>query len=240
MAAAAPLARFAGTCLQGSLAAAIALAALLFPGGSLDAADRVVTVEYVEYVEYEAGDGAWPAPSAAADEGALADYGPFHVVSATEAELVGDTDSYSPDDFREMLAAWPGLRTLRLVECGGTLDDVANLELARMIRRAGLATHIPAYGSVRSGGVELFLAGVSRSAEPGAEFLVHSWRDEWGREAWQVPAGDPAHADYLGYYREIGLSPERARAFYALTNSVPHSSTRRVTLGELADFQLLN
>lgn len=198
-------------------------------------AERVVTVtvvETVEYVEYgEAGRDAAPA---------LARYGPFAVIAPDTAELVGDTDSYSPGAFAAMLRDWPGLRTLRLVECGGTVDDVANLDLARAIRRAGLATHVPASGSVRSGGVELFLAGVRRTAEPGAEFVVHSWRDEWGREARDVPAGDPIHRSYLSYYREIGLAPERARAFYALTNSVPNDDARRLTRAELAAFGLID
>ena len=64
--------------------------------------------------------------------------------------------------------------------------------------------------------------------------------DELGREANEVPLSDPAHQEYLRYYREMGMSPDRARAFYALTNSVPHDQTRQITLGELASFNLLN
>ncbi len=185
-------------------------------------------------VVYDSGPGiAQPSP-------ALASYGPFNVVSPTVVEMVGDTDSYSPRDFRRLLAAYPGIREIHFVECGGTFDDYANLQLARMIRRAGIATHVPAGGSTRSGGVELFLAGARRTADPGAEFIVHSWLDNYGREASDLPMSDPAHQAYLSYYREIGMAAADARDFYALTNSVPHDSQRRLTLGELASFGLLN
>jgi len=50
-----------------------------------------------------------------------------------------------------MLNAYPGIRTIEFVECPGTLDDVANLQLGRMIRARGLDTDVPDGGSVRSG-----------------------------------------------------------------------------------------
>ena len=71
---------------------------------------------------------------------ALARFGPFEVVAPDRVALVGDVDSDTPGEFRRMLATWPGLRRLDIVECGGTVDDSANLALARMIRRAGRAT----------------------------------------------------------------------------------------------------
>jgi hypothetical protein len=109
-----------------------------------------------------------------------------------------------------------------------------------MIRRAGISTHVPAGGSVRSGAVELFLAGVSRTADPDAEFIVHSWMDESGREANDYPANDPVHAEYLDYYREMGVSAPTAKAFYALTNSVPFSGQLRLSRSDMARFQLVH
>ena len=75
-----------------------------------------------------------------------------------------------------------------------------------MIHRAGIATDVPPGGSVRSGAVELFLAGAQRRAAPSAEFAVHSWRDADGLEARDFPASDPVNRAYLDYYREMGLS----------------------------------
>ena len=153
-------------------------------------------------------------------------YGPFRVVDGRRVALVGETDSDSPRWFAALLRDHPGLSRLEMVECPGTLDDRANMRLGRMIRAAGLATHVPAHGSVRSGAVELFLAGVARSIEDGAEFAVHSWRDSAGREASDFAADAPENRAYLDYYRDMGMSAGQARAFYDFTNSVPHHRAR--------------
>lgn len=176
------------------------------------------------------------AGSTAPEVRAVASFGPFRVIDARRAALVAQTDAASPGSFRAMLAAWPQIRTIELVECPGTVDDIANLELGRMIRARGLDTHVPANGSVRSGGVELYFAGVHRRAEAGAEFAVHSWRDDTGKEWRDVPANDPVNRTYIAYYREMGLTPERAVAFYKLTNSVPNDSALWLNAGDIAKF----
>lgn len=149
-------------------------------------------------------------------------FGPFRVVADDRAELNGSVDSRTPAQFGALLRAHPHIRQVDIVDCPGTDDDEANLALARMIRKAGLATYVPSGGSVRSGGVELFLAGVRRRAEPAAEFAVHSWLDEDGMEPDDFSEDDPVNRAYIAYYREMGMTEEKARAFYALTNSVPH------------------
>ena len=84
-----------------------------------------------------------------------------------------------------------------MVECPGTRDDRANLAVGRMICAAGLVTHVPAIGSVRSGAVELFLAGAERDIAQGAEFAVHSWMDAYGREADDFAMHAPENRQYL-------------------------------------------
>lgn len=184
-------------------------------------ADGTVWTETVEEYEEEPGSERFVA-APAVDVAAIAAFGPFRVLDPTRAALVAETDSFSPSDFQTMLRLFPNIAVLEMVDCPGTVDDVANLRLGRMIRAAGLATHVPEGGSVRSGAVELFLAGASRSAEPQAEFAVHSWLDTDGREAGDFAADAPVNRTYLAYYREMGLTPENAAAFYALTNSVPN------------------
>lgn len=156
----------------------------------------------------------------------IADYGPFRVIDAGRAALVGVTDARSPAQFAALLRDHPGLRTIEMIECPGTEDDLANLRLGRMIREHGIATHVPAGGSVRSGGVELFLAGARRLADPGAEFAVHSWQDDSGREPGDYAAAAPENSRYLSYYRDMGMSAIEAEAFYAMTNAVPFDSAR--------------
>lgn len=166
-------------------------------------------------------------PSAQAYEAReIARFGPFQVVDASRAALIDVTDEQTPAQFAAMLRAYPQIRTLALVECPGTYEDRANLRLGRMIRAAGLVVHVPAGGSVRSGGVELVLAGLELRIDDGAEFAVHAWEDEDGLQATDYAADAPENAKYLTYYREMGLSPQQASAFYAMTNSVPFEQAR--------------
>lgn len=154
----------------------------------------------------------------------IAQYGPFLVLDSRRVALVGETDRRSPGAFRAMLRDFPGLEQLDMVECPGTRDDIANMKLGRLIRAAGMVTHVPSIGSVRSGAVELFLAGVERDIADGAEFAVHSWIDDYGREAADYAVDAPENRKYIDYYREMGMGAEQARAFYDFTNSVPHRS----------------
>ena len=192
------------------------------------------TVEIFDYELYEPEARAEPASSA------YGQYGPFRVVAFDTVEMTGTVDSDTPALFRKMLGQFPGIRRIEMLDYDGSVDEEANLRLARMIRRAGISTNVPADGSVRSGAVELFLAGATRTAHPDAEFIVHSWMDEDGRQAGDYPASDPVHAEYLDYYAEMGVPLPTAKAFYALTNSVPFSEQLRLTHGDMARFQLLH
>jgi hypothetical protein len=182
-------------------------------------ADASVTVETQVYDL----DDDTPAPSIPTSKHfAAAHFGPFIVVAANRAELNGTIETNTPAQFRAMLRAYPALNQIDMIDCPGTDDDEANLIIARLIRKAGITTNIPDGGSVRSGGVELFLAGARRHAAPTAEFAVHSWRDEDGLEAEDYAANDAANLEYVNFYREIGMDADKAKAFYALTNSVPN------------------
>ncbi|MBC2661940.1 alpha/beta hydrolase [Novosphingobium flavum] len=164
----------------------------------------------------------------------IARFGPFRVLDGQRAALVDATDERSPAAFQAMLARFPGIRTLELIECPGTEEDRANLRLGRMIRARGLETYVPPGGSVRSGGVELYLAGVRRRADPGAEFAVHAWADDAGREPQDFPRNAPQNRAYILYYREMGMTPQQARAFYDMTNSVPNASALWLTAEQMA------
>jgi hypothetical protein len=164
---------------------------------------------------------------------AHAGYGPFQVIDATRAALDGVTDARTPAQFAAMLRDHPGLAVLEMRDCPGTEDDLANLRLGRMIRAAGLQTHVPDGGSVRSGAVELFLAGVTRRIDDGAEFAVHAWIDETGLQAADYSANAPENRRYLAYYREMGMVEGDAAAFYAMTNSVPFTQARWLTAQDM-------
>src|SRR3546814_14748021 len=114
--------------------------------------------------------------------------------------MAGDVTAATPRQFAAMLAAFPGLTRIEMIDCPGSLDEEANLALARAIRRAGLETVVPRGGSVRSGAVELWLAGTRRSAAPDAAFGGPRGRDDYGRQAGEYPADAPGHAEYHGLY----------------------------------------
>lgn len=175
-------------------------------------------------------------PSALSAQKALASFGPFKVVASDRVELNGSIESDTPSQFKAMLRAFPTIRQIDMVDCPGTGDDGANLLLARMVRKAGIATYVPNGGSVRSGGVELFLAGAKRHADPQAEFAVHSWLDEDGMEPDDFSENDPVNQEYVAYYREMGMSDDKARAFYAMTNSVPHDDALYLRARDIAAY----
>jgi hypothetical protein len=191
-----------------------------------------VETEVYEWVEQAA-----PVTTAAHS---ITGFGPFRVIAPDKVELNGSIESDTPAQFKAMLRAFPSIREIVMVDCPGTGDDEANLALARMVRRAGIATFVPNGGSVRSGGVELFLAGAKRSAGPDAEFAVHSWLDEDGMEPDDFAESDPINREYVDYYREMGMSADKAKAFYALTNSVPHDDALYLKPRDIAAYIPLN
>lgn len=163
----------------------------------------------------------------------IARYGPFLVIDGRRAAVVGSTGTTTPSEFDRMMHDFPGLKVLEFLEAPGTSNDIANLALGRRIRAVGLATHVPTGGSVRSGAVELFLAGAQRSIAQGAQFAVHAWLDNYGREPDDFAADDPVNRLYLDYYVEMGMSEARARAFYAMTNSTPHAGAKWLKAAEM-------
>lgn len=175
-------------------------------------------------------------PIALSAHKALASFGPFNVVTPDRVELNGSIESDTPGQFKAMLRAFPAISQIDMVDCPGTGDDEANLLLARMVRKAGIATYVPNGGSVRSGGVELFLAGAKRRADPQAEFAVHSWLDEDGMEPDDFAESDPVNQEYVAYYREMGMSDDKARAFYAMTNSVPNDNALYLRARDIAAY----
>ena len=221
--------------------AAFALALIALTGAP--AAAQVVTVTETTEVTYEVVDSGSERLVAAAPADVprgVARFGPFRVLDPGRAALVDVTDEASPAQFQAMLRAYPGIALIEMIECPGTYDDRANLQLGRMIHARGISTHVPAGGSVRSGGVELFLAGKTRIADPGSEFAVHSWADEDGRESKDYAPDAPENRAYITYYEEMGLPEPQARAFYAMTNSVPNAQAKWFGAAEMGHWVTLN
>ncbi len=170
---------------------------------------------------------------AQAEQLAIASYGPFRVLDEHRAALVDITNRYTPAEFALMMANHPGIAVIEFIECPGTHDDRANLRLGLMIRALGIAAVVLEGGSVRSGAVELFLAGATREIAEDSEFAVHAWMDDHGMDAGDYSPDSPEHLKYLSYYGEMGMDEQEAERFYAMTNSVPFESALWLTGDEM-------
>ncbi|MEO7383626.1 MAG: alpha/beta hydrolase [Novosphingobium sp.] len=206
------------------------------------AAAQVVTYEVVEEEARPSDHGAdrLVDVAAAVVPHGIARFGPFRVLDAKRAALVDVTDARSPAAFAAMLAAYPAIAELDMIECPGTMDDVANLRLGRMIHARALITHVPNGGSVRSGAVELFLAGTRRSADSRAEFAVHSWIDDDGKQPSDFARDAPVNRTYLDYYREMGMSPIEAQAFYDMTTAAANDHARWMNAAQMSQWVRLD
>ncbi|MEM7392861.1 MAG: alpha/beta hydrolase [Verrucomicrobiota bacterium] len=156
-------------------------------------------------------------------------------VDGDQAFVSGNLGEGAPGQVDSFLRENPDVSTLVLVDLPGSSDDDANLAAARMVRAAGLDTHVPANGGIFSGGVDFFLAGVRRTVEPGAELGVHSWAegDVQGRD---LPRDDPAHQVYLDYYRDMGIPT----SFYWFTlDAAPVESIHTMSEAEMRQFRVI-
>ena len=138
----------------------------------------------------------------------------------------GEINSKTLDQFNEMIEDNPEITTLVEVDVPGSLDDDTMYQLVYRVRDLGLNTHLRSDSRIYSGGVDLFLGGVVRSIEAGAELGVHSWSDGVN-EAMDFPRGSPEHEanrklieDMLGaddfYWFTIEAAP--ADGIHVMTN----------------------
>lgn len=163
-------------------------------------------------------------------------FGPFAVLSERKVRLESATNSATPAAFLRMLEAHPRIDTVEMLDCPGTVDDIANLRLARMIRSRGLVTVVPPGGSIRSGTIELFIAGRNRQAAQDADIVVHAWRAPDGSTPDLVAMDGDIDRAYVKFYTDMGLSQERARDFYRLTSAPPSTQPRHLSPVELSRF----
>ncbi len=142
------------------------------------------------------------------------------IIQGDQVHMTGSIFPSTVRRFRQAVSGRAGLRTLVLNNVPGSTDDDAALELYREVRRRGFNTHVPAHGVVVSGGVDLFCAGVKRTAEPGSLLLVHPWEDNQLGRGDRVPLNHRIHDFYRNYYAEMGI----AQGFYEHTLFAPRST----------------
>ncbi len=99
--------------------------------------------------------------------------------------------------------------------------------------------HLMDNGTIASGGVDLFLAGVKRTKGKNCQIGVHSWGGS-GETATDFPVGHEYHLPYINYYVEIGFSQQEAEDFYYFTiYSAPEKSIHWMTDEEIEKYNLI-
>lgn len=154
-------------------------------------------------------------------------------VQGQDALMTGVIDESTPAAVDDLLSDHPGVTTIVMIDVPGSDNDEANLQASSMIRRAGLATHVPTDGFIASGGVDFFLAGVDRTFDSGARFGVHSWASGDGINGDEIPRGHPEHQIYLDYYKAIDIDED----FYWFTlQAAPPDDFHIMTADELDEY----
>lgn len=134
------------------------------------------------------------------------------------------------------LDAHPEVSRVVLVDIPGSIDDAISLMLGREIRERGLETHLPEGSEIASGGVHIFLAGVKRSMESGAEIGVHAWQATDGTRANMLHQKHPEHFEYIAYYEEIGIG---ADFYWFFISSAPPNDMYWLTKEDIERFGLI-
>jgi len=125
-------------------------------------------------------------------------------VNGTEITIIGVIQTGSLSTFNTVLNANSAVTTVVLENVPGSDDINDSFGIGRRIRAEGLRTHIPAEGVVASGGTDIFIGGVVRTAEEGSYIGVHSWASDEVRGI-DLPDSDPLHQPFITYYQEMGL-----------------------------------
>ncbi len=148
----------------------------------------------------------------------------------------GHTQSHSLKDLKKVLKRNPQIRTVELDQVAGSDDDLINLKMAKFIRKKGLDTRLTATSKIESGGIELFIGGVSRTIARGAKIGVHEWRDDDdGYDATDIPRDHEDHDPYLKTYSKLGIP----KAFYwFVIEAAPPESMYFLSEEEISRFKL--
>jgi len=155
----------------------------------------------------------------------------FHV-NGTFAVAIGYIKSNTPTIVQNLISNNPAVTTIVLLDSGGSEDDEANLEASQLIHNAGYKMYIPSNGLIASGAVDMFLVGVIRVVDIGAQVGVHSWSDG-SNNATNFPIGHAYHLPYINYYISMGYSQQVAEDFYYFTiNAAAASSIYWMTESE--------
>ncbi|MGR6874592.1 hypothetical protein ACU6U9_20385 [Pseudomonas sp. HK3] len=143
------------------------------------------------------------------------------------------------------------LTTIHMLEVPGSADDDVNLKAATMVRNAGINIVLvgdinndgKVDGKIASGGVDFFIAGVTRTIEKGGLVAVHSWADSDGTQGIELYSRNPDakdHQSYIRFYQNMGMTEQEARDFYVFTlRAAPAEQTHCMSAEELRRYKVV-
>ncbi|MCT4606038.1 MAG: hypothetical protein N4A64_08010 [Marinisporobacter sp.] len=140
---------------------------------------------------------------------------------------------------KELISNYPDVKTIVMQNVEGSIDDESNLIASRLVRKAGLNTHVPADGMIASGGTDFFCAGVKRTVEDGAEIGVHSWGGAGIEKASSLSKEDESHKPYIKYYEEMKLPDPQGFYFFTIYAAEPED-IHNMTRDELIKYGLIS
>lgn len=156
-------------------------------------------------------------------------------VRGEEAYVNGVLGKKAHKAFLEMVETYPKVKTLVLQQVPGSINDDWNVKTCLEVRKRGLNTAVEANSIIESGGVDLFIAGVERYGEEGAQIGVHSWRT-LTKDGIEFPSDHKEHDVFYDYFKAI----DRDTSFYWFTLRVaPADSMHYMTKEEIDRYDLV-
>ncbi len=167
-------------------------------------------------------------------------FGIFKVLEDNKTvEMDGDIRTKTLKDFNELQETYPKIKTINIKNCGGSLDDTANLKMSLKVHQSGINMHLMDNAKIASGGVDFFLAGVKRTRGKNTKIGVHAWGGD-GDSATDYPKGHANHLPYIKYYVSIGFTQKQAEDFYYFTiYAAPANGIHWMTEAEIKKYNMI-
>ena len=165
-------------------------------------------------------------------------YGPFYIKDSKTIFMDGDMGSRVDKLFENLVEDYPDINLVIFGDCPGSRDDEAMIKAATLLRNRGINTHLLSTSIIESGAVDFYLAGNTRTREPGSLIGVHAWNDG-PKSATDYPSGDPAHQLYIQYYIFCGFTAEDAAVLYDFfIHAAPPDDIHYMTEEEIEEYHI--
>lgn len=172
-------------------------------------------------------------------------YGIFTVLNDNKTiEMDGEIGNNSLTNFNKLLNNFPNVDKINIKEVPGSGNDEINLQLSLRVHQKGIQIHLLDNGLIASGGVDFFLAGITRTKGTNTMIGVHSWggTDNSGNmvTATDFPVGHAHHQPYIDYYKQVGFTQQEAEDFYYFTiNAASFNNIHYMTEAEITQYNII-